>query len=62
MILSGDFVPAPKALELGLVDALQTSDDYLGEAAQTAAIYEIRYARKKPVMEKLFSSTAKLFH
>lgn len=61
-ISTGEHWHGKKALELGLVDDLRTSDDYLSDAAASADIYEIRYARKKSVMEKLFSSTAKLFH
>ncbi len=61
-ISTGEHWHGKKALELGLVDALKTSDDYLGEAAESADIYEIRFARKKSFSEKLFSSAAKLFH
>ncbi len=61
-ISTGEHWHGQKALELGLVDALQTSDDYLSEAAKSTDIYEIRFARKKPFVEKFFSSAAKLFH
>ena len=61
-ISTGEHWHGKKALELGLVDALQTSDDYLSEAAKSTDIYEIRFARKKPFVEKFFSSAAKLFH
>ena len=61
-IATGEHWHGKKALDLGLVDALRTSDDYLGEAAQSAEIYEVSYLRKKPVMEKLFSFTSRLFH
>ena len=61
-ISTGEHWHGKKALELGLVDVLQTSDDYLSEAAESADIYEIRFARKKSFSEKLFSSTTKLFH
>lgn len=61
-ISTGEHWLAKNALERGLVDALQTSDDYLSNAAASADIYEIRFARKKSVMEKFFSSTTKLFH
>ena len=61
-ISTGEHWHGRKALELGLVDALQTSDDYLGEAAKSADIYEIRFTLKKSFTEKLFSSTARLFH
>lgn len=61
-ISTGEHWLGTKALELGLVDELQTSDDYLGAAVEAADIYEIRFARKRSVMEKFFSSTTKLFH
>ena len=61
-IATGEHWHGKKALELGLIDALKTSDDYLGEAAQSTDIYEISYTRKKPLMEKVVSSTARLFH
>ncbi len=61
-ISTGEHWHGKKALELGLVDVLQTSDDYLGEAVKSADIYEITFSRKKPVLEKLFSSAAKLFY
>lgn len=61
-ISTGEHWLGTKALELGLVDELRTSDDYLVAAVETADIYEIRYARKRSVMEKFFSSTTRLFH
>ena len=61
-IATGEHWHGKKALELGLVDALQTSDDYLSGMAQSTDIYEVSYARKKPVMEKLVSSAARLLH
>ena len=61
-IATGEHWHGKKAMELGLIDALQTSDDYLAEAAQSTDIYEVSYARKKPLMEKVVSSTARLFH
>ena len=60
-ISTGEHWLGKKALERGLVDALQTSDDYLSAAAASADIYEIRFTRKKSLMDKFFSSTAKLF-
>ncbi len=61
-IATGEHWHGKKALELNLVDSLRTSDDYLSAAAETAEIYEVSYLRKRPLMEKLFSSTARLFH
>lgn len=49
------------ALDVGLVDELRTSDDYLGNAAADADLFEVEYVRKKPFLEKLFGTTAKWF-
>lgn len=49
------------ALDVGLVDELCTSDDYLGNAAAEADLYELEYVRKRPFLEKIFGTTAKLF-
>jgi len=49
------------ALDVGLVDELCTSDDYLGSAAADADLFEVEYVRKKPFLEKVFGTTAKLF-
>ena len=61
-ISTGEHWLGKKALELGLVDALQTSDDFLSEAAKSADLYEISFARRKSFVEKCFSSTASTFH
>lgn len=42
-----------KAHELGLVDAIQTSDDYLMSASKDKKIIAIKYATKKGLAEKL---------
>lgn len=60
-IATGEHWFGKKALELGLVDRLQTSDDYLAEIAKDADIYEVNYVRKKPFIEKLLNPAAKLF-
>jgi len=57
---TGEYWYGKRALEFGLVDALQTSDDYLGHAVDSADIYEVTFVRKKTFMEKLFSSMIKL--
>ncbi|MBI2969930.1 MAG: protease SohB [Gammaproteobacteria bacterium] len=53
-IATGEHWYGRKALELGLVDELRTSDDYLGAAAQDADIYEVAFVRKKTLWERLF--------
>ena len=59
-ISTGEHWYGKRALELKLVDALQTSDDYLLAAAADAELYEIRFVRRKPLIERMFSSAAKL--
>ncbi len=56
-IATGEHWYGTRALELQLVDRLQTSDDYLAEAAKTAELYQVTYVRKKPLLEKLFGPT-----
>jgi serine protease SohB len=60
-IATGEHWYGKQALDLGLVDKLQTSDDYLVETAGAADIYEICYVRKKPFIEKLLHPVAKIF-
>ncbi|MBT7951135.1 MAG: protease SohB [Gammaproteobacteria bacterium] len=60
-IATGEHWYGKQALELGLIDEIRTSDDYLGSATANADVYEIEYVRKKPFIEKIFSSTVKLF-
>jgi len=61
-IATGEHWYGRKAIELNLVDELLTSDDYLSNAVNAADIFEIRYVRKKPFVEKIFTSTARLLH
>ena len=60
-IATGEHWYGKQALELGLIDEIITSDDYLSAATENANIYAIEYVRKKPFIEKVFSSTIKLF-
>ncbi|MGH8245615.1 MAG: protease SohB [Gammaproteobacteria bacterium] len=53
-IATGEHWYGRKALELGLVDELRTSDDYLSAAARDANIYEVACVRKKSLWERLF--------
>lgn len=54
-IATGEHWHGARALELGLVDELRTSDDYLGTASQDADIYEVAYVRKKPLWQRLLA-------
>lgn len=42
-----------RALDLGLVDELVTSDEYLVEACADADVFEVRYVERKPLPQRL---------
>ena len=58
---TGEHWYGKQALEIGLVDELRTSDDYLAGHATTADIYEVCYVRKRPLLEKLLHPATALF-
>ncbi|MFQ5470253.1 MAG: protease SohB [Gammaproteobacteria bacterium] len=54
-VATGEHWYGSQALELKLVDDIQTSDDYLMEASQGAALYEITYTPRKVLKNKILS-------
>ena len=59
-IATGEHWYGKQALELGLVDELRTSDDYLSAAAALDTdIYEVSYLRKKSIIERLLHPMAR---
>ncbi len=54
-VATGEHWLGSRALELGLVDELSTSDDYLMAARETANIVEVRFVSKQGLKEKLSS-------
>lgn len=52
-VSTGEYWYGQKALELKLVDDLQTSDDFLLKANDTHKLYKLKYATKKTVAQKL---------
>lgn len=52
-VATGEYWHGEKAHELGLVDALQTSDDYLLTANEDKQIYAVKFQHKKKVAERL---------
>jgi serine protease SohB len=52
-VATGEYWYGSKALELGLVDVIQTSDDYLLQANQSKKIFTVKYSIKKNVAERL---------
>lgn len=51
-VATGEYWYGSKALELGLVDHIQTSDDFLLSANNDKQIYSVKYAVKKNFAEK----------
>ncbi len=52
---TGEYWFGTRALELGLVDSLVTSDEYLVTAAKQKAVYRVRLERPRSFMDKLLS-------
>ncbi|MCF7985725.1 MAG: protease SohB [Thiohalocapsa sp.] len=55
-VATGEYWYGEQALELGLVDELKTSDDYLLEARQSAELYHLRYKARKRPLERLLGA------
>jgi len=60
-VATGEHWFAKRALDYDLVDKLITSDDYLLQASQKYALYEISYKKKKKFSEKFTSSMHSAF-
>ncbi|WP_127346765.1 protease SohB [Pseudidiomarina mangrovi] len=52
-VATGEFWTAQQAIELGLLDKLQTSDAWLLEQAESYQIFALRYVNKKPLGERI---------
>ncbi|MGA7982408.1 MAG: protease SohB [Chromatiaceae bacterium] len=57
-IATGEYWHGRQALDLGLVDEIKTSDDYLLEASREADIYLVSYEGRKRPIERLLSAIA----
>ncbi len=60
-VATGEYWHGQQALELGLVDAIETSDDFLLAAARERAIYKIAYHAHKRPLERLLASIQAAF-
>ena len=58
-VATGEFWYGNQALELHLIDAIQTSDDYLVEAAAQCAVIKLAYERRKALTKRLFEGAAR---
>ncbi|MDT0627254.1 protease SohB [Alteromonas sp. W364] len=52
-VATGEYWYGQRAKDLGLVDVLQTSDDFLMTANESKRLYKISYATKKSLAQKL---------
>lgn len=59
-VATGEHWFGTRALALKLVDALQTSDDYLLGRSKAGELYELRYKRHRGLVERLTGSVARL--
>ncbi len=57
-IATGEYWYGTRAVELGLVDELVTSDDYLMGAAEQAEIYRLRWTGRRPWLARMMSQSA----
>ena len=52
-VATGEHWYGIQALDLGLIDHIQTSDDYIVDAAKSSDVYEITFEIKKPLAQRL---------
>src|SRR5438067_8575674 len=52
-VATGEHWLARRAMELGLVDQLRTSDEYLVDRAREASLYEVTFERPRSLRERL---------
>lgn len=60
MVATGEHWHALQAKELGLVDTIQTSDDYLLAASEKQALYSVKHEQKKTIGQKLGMASQQL--
>ncbi|MEA3291610.1 MAG: protease SohB [Pseudomonadota bacterium] len=58
-VATGEHWLGSRARELGLVDELRTSDDYLMQARENADILEVKYIGKQNLIEKFLSAQSR---
>lgn len=52
-VATGEHWYGTQALELGLIDGIETSDDFIVNAAKESEVFEIAYEVKKPLAQRL---------
>lgn len=61
-IATGEYWYGNQAIDLGLIDHISTSDDYLMKRSEVADIYTIKYHAKKSFAEKLSEALGEATH
>ena len=60
-VATGEYWYGARALELGLIDEICTSDDFLAAAAAESDLYRITYKRRLPLPERVLAGAARAF-
>ena len=60
-VATGEYWYGARALELGLIDEICTSDDFLAAAAAESDLYRITYKRRLPLPERVLAGAARVF-
>ncbi len=61
-VATGEHWFGTEALNLGLIDEIKTSDEYIYSRSQTADVYRIHYVTKKHWFERLPTAVAETLH
>lgn len=59
-VATGEYWYGSRALELGLIDEIRTSDDFLAEAVADADLYRVSFKRRLPLSERILSGAESL--
>ena len=59
-VATGEYWHGTRALELGLIDEVRTSDDFLAEAASECDIYRLSFKRRLPLPERILAGAETL--
>ncbi len=59
-VATGEFWYGTRARDLGLIDELHTSDDYLLAASQEAELFEVSFRGHRPLLNRLLGATSRL--
>ena len=59
-VATGEYWYGARALELGLIDEIRTSDDFLAEEAVESDLYKVSYKRRLPLPERILTGAESL--